>query len=115
MKRQVTHYYIDLPVEQAIEIQTQLDATIWAIAQEEQVEDILRNADFRVIVGQPALDPGTLITVVVTYVGTKIVDKTLDGAIDWTAKTTIELWEKLILPKLRKRLGDRALVADEES
>lgn len=114
MARQILHYYIDLPTDQALEVRSQLEATIWEIAQEENVEAVLRESDFRVVVGQPMIELGTVITVIVTYVGMKIVDEAIGWAFDKAVETTSDVWTKVILPKVRERLGRQALVDSTE-
>lgn len=118
MARLTLHYYIDLPIDQALEVREELEPTVWEIAREENAEEILRDADFRVIVGQPAIEVGTVITVVVTYIGMKIIDKSVDEAIGWALdkaiETTTDLWTRVILPKVRERLGWNALSDDGE-
>ena len=107
MTKQNLYYYIDLPTDQALEVRSQLETTIWDIAQEENVATILRQANFQIILGQPAIEVGIAITVIVTYVGMKIIDKPVDEAIDWA-------WGQIILPRLRKKLGKKALVDSDE-
>lgn len=111
-------YSINLPLDQALEVSSQLQELVWEVADEKEVREILEKSQFRVVVAQPALVEGAVITVVVTYLGGKIVDKitgrVLDKLLDASIEKVEEIWSKLILPELRKRLGNKALVEKED-
>lgn len=104
------YYYINLPLDEALEIRDSLEDAIWEIARQNDVEETLREAKFDIKIGQPAVEAGVAITVVVTYLATKLVDKVTDKALDKAIDT---IWSKIILPKLRRRFGKKALVEKE--
>lgn len=112
-------YYIALPIGEAIQVRDGLEDVIWEIAREEGVEDTLRKADFRVRASEPAIDAGVVITVVITYIASKaldkVTDKVMDKVIDNTGKALSTIWLNRILPKLRQRLGQSALVDEDET
>jgi hypothetical protein len=107
-------YYINLPLDEALSIRDSLTAAIWEIASEEGVEEMLREAKFQVRPSELAIDAGAVITVVVTYLATKVVDKTTDKAIDKMGETLRHIWLNKILPKIRDRFGEDALVDEDD-
>ncbi len=103
-------YYIKLPRNEALEVRDQLSDEIKAIARQKGEEETLREAGFEVRVGKPALDPGTLITVIITYIGMKAVDKAIDHSLDhaWL------VWQEKILPALKEKFGPDVLIEQDE-
>src|SRR5947209_1723094 len=103
-------YYIKLPINEALDVRDQLETTIWEIARSEGIEETLRESQFKVQVGKPALDPFTVITVVIVYLGMKTADKVTDKVLDkvW------EAWEKKILPELQRKFGKNVLVDEND-
>ena len=103
-------YYIKLPINEALDVRDQLEATIWEIARREGVEETLRESQFKVHVGKPAIDPFTVITVVITYLAMKTADKVTDKVFD----KTWEAWEKKIRPELWQKFGKDLLVDKDD-
>ncbi len=104
--REVQHkYHINLSVDEALEVRDSLEALVWQVAKEEGVEDTLRRVDLRIAVGEPAIDPGILITVVVTYLASKTLDVLTEKAIEKVMDEAEEAWQR-ILPKIRRHLKD---------
>ncbi len=104
--REVQHeYHINLSVDEALEVRDSLAALVWQVAKEEGVEDTLRRVDLRIAVGEPAIDPGILITVVVTYLASKTLDVLTEKAIEKVMDEAEEAWQR-ILPKIRRHLKD---------
>ena len=104
-------YYIDLPIDEALYVRDMLNESISEIASEQGVDEDLRQANFKIRASEPAIDAGVVITVVVSYLGMKLIDKITDKTLD---KLIDEIWLKKILPELRKRFGEKALVEEEE-
>ena len=109
--KRISHaYFIQLPIAQAIELRDELKTTVWEIAQQEGVEETLREAQFDIQAGKTAIDPNTIITVIVTFVGTKVASSVTDKILEkaW------EAWETKILPPLKQKFGKTALVDKDE-
>jgi len=107
-------YYINLPVNDAVFVADRLEQEIWEIASEEDVEDILRKAQFNICISEPALDLGVLMSVVVVWMADKVFEKATDKVLERTFDRLEEVWREKILPKLRERFGNSALAEEEE-
>lgn len=103
-------YFIQLPINEAIAVRDDLEKSIWEIARQEGVEDTLKAARFDIRVGKPAIDPNTLITVVITYLAIKTADKTYDKLYDqvWDA------WTEKVWPVLKHKFGDTFLIEKDK-
>lgn len=98
-------YFIQLPINEAIEVRDELESAIWEIARQEGVEDTLKEAHFDVRIGKPAIDINTVITVIITYIGLRTLDNTYDKLYDkaWNA------WVEKVWPGLKQKFGDTFL------
>jgi hypothetical protein len=112
---QTIHYYINLSLDDAIEFRDSLKSAIWDIARERDLEDLLSKSSFEIKVGEPAIDIGTLITVIITYFATKSVDVVSGKLVEKGVDKVGEAWSEIILPAIRNKFGENALVEKDEN
>ena len=103
-------YFIQLPIEEAAEVSDKLEETVWTIAEEEGVEQTLRDANFDLRVGKTFIEPLTLITVIVHLAGSAVAGKVASVLVDEAWKA----WTTKVLPRLKEKLGQTVLVDKDE-
>jgi hypothetical protein len=103
-------YFIQLPIEEAAEVSDQLEEIIWLIAEEENVDQTLRDADFDLRIGKTIVDPHTMITVIVHLAGSTIASKVSSVLVDEAWKA----WTAKILPRLKEKFGQTVLVDKDD-
>lgn len=114
-------FYIDLPYDEALALKEQIVERIWEIAREEKDdetgksgEEILRDAEFEVEVGNPALIETALILMVVGWAVKGAVEGAGGVAGKAMADKAGEMWQKKIWPKIKEEWQNALKEADDE-
>jgi hypothetical protein len=107
-------YFIQLPIEEAAEVSDELEETVWTIAEEEGVEQTLRDANFDLRVGKTFIDPNTLITVIVHFAATGAVSGAASKITSIAIDQAWKAWTTKVLPRLKEKLGQTVLVDKDE-
>jgi len=114
-------YYLDLPLDtgEMLRVRDSLENMIWEIAQQEEVAETFREANFTIKVGKPFPDGGIVLAFLVGFVANKVADKVVDKAMDAAIDKASNAWKTKVLPELQRKLqrlyGKKArLIAKEK-
>src|SRR5947209_13881308 len=97
-------YFIQLPIDEALEVSDELETTVWEIAREEGVEEALKDAQFDIRIGKTAIDPNAVVTVIVHLAATGAVSGAASKITSIAIDQAWKAWLTKILPALKKKL-----------